>query len=54
MAGAREVFRAGAKGHGGDGFGNQIPGARPNDMHAQDAIRFLVRQDFYFPFRVAK
>ena len=53
MAGARNVFRRGAKFHGQAGFGNQFAGDGPDDVYAKDAVCFFVRKDFYKAFGVA-
>ena len=42
MADARDVFAAGAEGHGHAGFGDQLTDHGANHVHAQDFIRHRI------------
>ncbi len=44
VAGAGDVFAGCAELHGGGGFGDQVAGARAEDVHAEHAVGLGVRR----------
>src|ERR1700736_4312514 len=47
VAGARDVLGRRAELHGDRRFGNHVPGVDAEDVHAEHAVAFRVRQDFH-------
>ncbi len=45
VAGARDILTAGAKGHGGGRFRNQITRPGTDDMNAENPVGFFVSQN---------
>jgi hypothetical protein len=54
VAGAGDVFGTGAEGHGGRGFGDEVAGARADDVDAEDAVVLGVGEDFDFAVGVSQ
>ena len=48
VAGAGDVFRAGAEVHRGGGFGDQVARLGAENVNAQHAVGFRVGEDFHF------
>jgi hypothetical protein len=54
VAGAGKVFAACPKRYCCDGFGDEFAGARPDDVHSQDAVGFFMGENFYFALGLSK
>ena len=50
----RYVLAAGLERYRSGRFCNQVPSARPNDVHSQEPICFAIRQNFHFSIHLRK
>ena len=54
VAGARDVLGGRAVLHGQHALGDHLAGVAADDVHAQDLVRHLVRQDLHHALRVTR